>query len=163
MPYTRFRITEKDKSNSIWKITLEEIVDNDYQSNFCTYILWVDDKLKEAKKVIASLNCPIQNTFFVQLVSNQKLREWIELNSSYIKNPRIRIAIISNMKRTEDGTFLQDAGAHTALLARQLIPDCPFIFYIGNVDGTKQALKKNKIDINAYPITNKRPDLRSFI
>lgn len=106
MPYTRFRITEKDKSNNIWKITLEEIVDNDYQSNFCTYILWVDDKLKEAKKVIASLNCPIQNTFFVQLVSNQKLREWIESNSSYIENPRIRIAIISNMKRTEDGTFL---------------------------------------------------------
>jgi hypothetical protein len=106
MPYTRFRITEKDISDDIWKITLEEIVDKDYSSNICTYILWVDDKLKEAKKVIASLNFPIQNTFFIQLVSNQKLREWIESNPSYIINPRLRIAIISNMKRTENGVFM---------------------------------------------------------
>ncbi len=103
MPYTYFRILEKDTSSSTFYIKLKELPQYPYGSNPATEILWVDDKLKEGEKVITSLNCPMHTTFLHQLTSNAGLKEWIARNQQVILNPAIRVALITNMRRREEG------------------------------------------------------------
>ena len=73
MPYTYFRIAEKDTSSPVFKMKLVELEQKHHRSNPATYILWVDDKLKEGEKVISSLNCPMHTTFLHQLRSTKAL------------------------------------------------------------------------------------------
>ena len=77
MPYTYFRIEEKDTSGNIFYMRLKEIPHKEFRSNPATEILWVDDKLAEGDKVISSLDCPMHTTFLHQLKSTEALAEWI--------------------------------------------------------------------------------------
>lgn len=100
MPYTYFRIEERDDSSNIVRLKLKEIPAKEFKSNPATEILWVDDKLKEGEKVIGSLSCPMHTTFLHQLKSTAELNQWIIHNSQRIKgNPAIKVAVISNMRR----------------------------------------------------------------
>lgn len=169
MPYTYFRIEHKDTSTGIYYMKLKEIRQKDFKSNPATEILWVDDKLKEGDKVISSLNCPMHTTFLHQLKSTEALRQWIQLNQPIVKNPSIRIAVITNMRRREKDEEDQeekdvcDAGAYTAKLAREQLPSSEIVFYINHVEGTAMALQKHGIDPKSLCIINKRKQLRDFI
>jgi hypothetical protein len=119
-------------------------------------LLWVDDKLAEGEKVISSLNCPMHTTFLHQLISTSALGTWIEENQCIINNPKIKIVVITNMKRREDEIDVFDAGANTVKLVRQRMNNAEIVFYIGHIQGTKDALTNNGVDPLSVKIFNKR-------
>jgi hypothetical protein len=163
MPYTYFRIVEKDTSSSTFYIKLKELPQHQYASNPATEIVWVDDKLREGEKVITSLNCPMHTTFLHQLTSTSGLKEWIARNKHVILNPTIRVALITNMRRREDGQEVVDAGAKTVEVVRREMPKAEIILYIYHVEGTRAQLHNNGIDPDSVTIFNKRAQLRDFI
>jgi hypothetical protein len=163
MPYTYFRILEKEVSEGLVFMRLKELPQYQYRSNPATEILWVDDKLKEGEKVIGSLNCPMHTTFLHQLTSTKALKEWIHAHQHIVRNPAVEIAVITNMRRWEDDVEVVDAGAHTVRLVRELLPRSKVVFYIGHIEGTIARLRDHKIDPSSVNIINKQAQLREFI
>lgn len=88
----------------------------------------------------------MHTTFLHQLTSNERLLKWIEDNQSIIKNPRITIAVITNMRRVEEGKDEKTAGAKTYKIVKEKLPQSKIIFYIGHIDGTKKALADSEIN-----------------
>ena len=145
MPYTYFQVISsevvEEKGQKIAYIRLREIeLSTQYKSNPASYILWIDDKLKEGEKVIGSLECPMHTTFLHQIKSNKELKEWIELNQPIINNKKIKIGVITNMKRVENGVEYKAAGAETIKIVKKKMVNSEVVCYINHIEGTKKAL-----------------------
>lgn len=94
------------------------------------------------------------SVYLYQLASTAELNHWINANPHLLADPSAHIIMITNMRRMEGGQENNVAGIEAVALAQQLIPKCSIIFYIGNIENTKNNLIKNKINPESVFITN---------
>ena len=82
----------------------------------------------------------MHTTFLHQIKSNKELKEWIELNQPIINNKKIKIGVITNMKRVENGVEYKAAGAETIKIVKKKMVNSEVVCYINHIEGTKKAL-----------------------
>ncbi len=77
------------------------------------FILWVDDKTMEGKKMWESLVELQKTTVMIQLLSTEELAKWLSQNKQTLDDPSVEVVMITNMTRMEKGVKVDKAGIHS--------------------------------------------------
>ncbi len=68
---------------------------------YANFVLWIDDKPKEGRKIFDMIEITNQTTILIQLLSTQDLANWLQKYKSLLEDPTAKIIFITNMTRKE--------------------------------------------------------------
>lgn len=94
--------------------------------------------------------------YFFQAKSNIEFQNIVTDNKYFFENSNSRKIIVSNMRRSEKGKIIENAGVETHRLSEKMFGrgNVDILYYIGYVEGTRKKLDEGKVDPQSYSITS---------
>lgn len=63
------------------------------------FIIWIDNKMDEGRKIFESINLPKETCLLEQLTSNLELEQWLKRHSEIFSDKTANVMFLTNMTR----------------------------------------------------------------